>query len=404
MFSEGSIYKPNCKCNGKCRCNATWYYHFNESTFDPVKGDYPQYKKGGFKTKKEAYNAKENLKQQLLEEKNLNRNITFSELADKWFKHYKYSNDVKMSTIRIRGKELNILKNYLENVKVSNINSKMFQSILDKLIYEQNYAFNTIAGVNTTATMIFKYAYHEDFISVIPNENTRIPKKRKTVEELKDHIDVPNYMEKQELKQFLSTAKEIGLEHDYQIFLLLSYTGMRSSELQALTWGDIFFDNNTIRVFKQIYNPNNNKKKYDIVTTKNDIARIIDVDHKVMEEFQRFKSFKESVSNYVGPNDFIFTNELDNPYTFVSKRIGDRMDRVTKHIQENINQNFTRLTPHALRHTHISLLAEAEVPLEHIMDRVGHQDSQTTKKIYLHVTQSGKDKSAQKFSELMANL
>lgn len=44
------------------------------------------------------------------------------------------------------------------------------------------------------------------------------------------------------------------------------------------------------------------------------------------------------------------------------------------------------LTPHSLRHTHTSLLAEARVGLEEIMDRLGHCDDETTKNVYLYVT------------------
>lgn len=51
-----------------------------------------------------------------------------------------------------------------------------------------------------------------------------------------------------------------------------------------------------------------------------------------------------------------------------------------------------RLTPHALRHTHTSLLAEQGVTLEAISRRLGHADSEITKKIYLHVTEKMKEK------------
>ncbi|MGT2967761.1 transposase [Streptococcus azizii] len=44
------------------------------------------------------------------------------------------------------------------------------------------------------------------------------------------------------------------------------------------------------------------------------------------------------------------------------------------------------LTTHALRHSHISLLAELNVPLKLIMERVGHGDEKTTLEIYTHVT------------------
>lgn len=64
----------------------------------------------------------------------------------------------------------------------------------------------------------------------------------------------------------------------------------------------------------------------------------------------------------------------------------------------------TDLTPHSLRHTHTSLLAEAGVTLEQIMDRLGHSDGQITKDVYLHVTQVMKKEASQKFSELMRSL
>ncbi|MFB6802504.1 hypothetical protein ACFCVU_15120 [Peribacillus butanolivorans] len=48
-----------------------------------------------------------------------------------------------------------------------------------------------------------------------------------------------------------------------------------------------------------------------------------------------------------------------------------------------------------------SLLAEAGVSLEQIMDRLGHTDDQITKNIYLHVTQEMKKEASHKFGQLM---
>ncbi|KOS67188.1 integrase [Lysinibacillus contaminans] len=59
------------------------------------------------------------------------------------------------------------------------------------------------------------------------------------------------------------------------------------------------------------------------------------------------------------------------------------------------------LTPHSLRHTHTSLLAEAGVVLEQIMDRLSHSDHLITKNVYLYVTKEMKKEASQKFSELM---
>lgn len=53
---------------------------------------------------------------------------------------------------------------------------------------------------------------------------------------------------------------------------------------------------------------------------------------------------------------------------------------------------INRLAHTFLRHTLVSYLAEKGVPLKAIVERVGHEDSETTMKIYTHVTNKMKDK------------
>lgn len=51
-----------------------------------------------------------------------------------------------------------------------------------------------------------------------------------------------------------------------------------------------------------------------------------------------------------------------------------------------------QLTTHTFRHTHVSKLAELGMPLYIIQDRVGHKDAETTREVYLHVTQNARKK------------
>lgn len=51
-----------------------------------------------------------------------------------------------------------------------------------------------------------------------------------------------------------------------------------------------------------------------------------------------------------------------------------------------------KCTPHILRHTHTSLMAEQGIPLDVISRRLGHSDSRITKEIYFHVTKNLKKK------------
>ena len=50
------------------------------------------------------------------------------------------------------------------------------------------------------------------------------------------------------------------------------------------------------------------------------------------------------------------------------------------------------VTTHYMRHTHVALLAEQDVTLDAIARRLGHSDSQITKRIYFHVTEKLKEK------------
>ncbi|MBG9542667.1 tyrosine-type recombinase/integrase [Cytobacillus firmus] len=98
--------------------------------------------------------------------------------------------------------------------------------------------------------------------------------------------------------------------------------------------------------------------------------------------------------------DFIFSKmERQFGYPIVIKTVQNRMARLLR--ISGLNQE---LTPHSLRHTHTSLLAEAGVSLEQIMDRLGHTDDQITKNVYLHVTQEMKKEASHKFAQLMRSL
>ena len=58
------------------------------------------------------------------------------------------------------------------------------------------------------------------------------------------------------------------------------------------------------------------------------------------------------------------------------------------------------ITPHTLRHTHTSLLAEQGVDIETISRRLGHEDSHITKKIYLHVTKKMRERDNQQIQSI----
>ncbi|MBO0995684.1 site-specific integrase [Bacillus sp. SD088] len=231
-----------------------------------------------------------------------------------------------------------------------------------------------------------------------------LKKEKKTIEQLEEE-EIPKYLEKEELALFLKTAEDYGLEHDYLMFLILSYTGIRVGELVALKWKDVDFINHTINISKTYYNPKNNTLEYLLVTPKTRKSRRkIIVDEEIIDALKEHREVQNQVIKQLGDayynKDFIFAKlERQHGYPIVIKTVQNRMKRLLR--LANLNRE---LTPHSLRHTHTSLLAEAGVALEQIMDRLGHSDDQITKDVYLHVTQDMKKEASQKFSELMRSL
>lgn len=259
-------------------------------------------------------------------------------------------------------------------------------------------------GIHRTGRMIFRKAVELEIIKKNPTEYAYLKKDKKTIEQLEEE-EVPKYLEKEELSLFLKTAKEQGLELDYLIFLILSYTGIRVGELVALKWKDVDFKNHTISITKTYYNPTNNTLEYQLVTPKTRKSRRkIIVDEEVKNTLMKHKEDQNEVVGQLGNayynKDFIFAKmERQFGYPIVIKTVQNRMARLLKIADLN-----SELTPHSLRHTHTSLLAEAGVSLEQIMDRLGHSDDQITKNVYLHVTQEMKKEASHKFAQLMRSL
>ena len=110
-----------------------------------------------------------------------------------------------------------------------------------------------------------------------------------------------------------------------------------------------------------------------------------DVDIMILSE-DEFSEEQEKIIARLGESysnkGFIFTNVKGyQGYPILTKLVENRMTRLLKKAGLN-----PKLSPHSLRHTHTSLLAEAGVELEDIKDRLGHFDDELTRRIYLHIT------------------
>jgi integrase len=320
--------------------------------------------------------------------------ILFKDFAEEWLKMY--SETAKISTVRIRKHELKHLLGYFGHLKLKDITRKMYQDMLFDL-KKKGYADSTLDGIHTTGKMIFKKAMELELIKSNPTEYTKVPKQKKTIEDIEN--DKIKFLEKEELAIFLKAAKEHGLYMDYVIFSTLAYSGMRLGELLALQWKDINFKGHTITITKTLYNPKGKEGQYELLTPKTSGSiRTIKMDPNVMTLLKKHKAeqneIKMRMRDKYHDHDFVFARP--SGYPEVMKKVEDRMKRLLK-----IAKIDKHVTPHSLRHTHTSLLIEAGVGIKEIQQRLGHTDIETTMNIYAHMTKNLEEKASQKFSELM---
>lgn len=388
----------------------TWSYMIDIGK-NPQTGGRNQKGKGGFKTKKEAQAAAAETISAInrgtyVKEKKIN----FEELSRLWLEHYsKHGKPKKDGTIRIRNNERDILLSCFAKLIASEISEDDYQNALIKLKEgvenRKSLAENTLSGVHSTGGMIFKYGLKIGAVKIDPTKTAYVPKSAKTVEELENNEEIPKYLERDELIHFLNTAQVHGLDKDFETFRTLAYTGIRVGELCALKNTDIHFEEHKIRITKTLYNPNNNYKAFKLNTPKTKSSiREINVEPEIIQDFKNLLTIqqieKSKRPNCYHDHGFVFAKTGQYAgYPEIIKTIEFRMKRLLK--LAGLNQE---LTPHSLRHTHTSLLAEADVSLEQIMHRLGHANDQITRRIYLHITKPKRKEASQKFGELMRSL
>ena len=202
---------------------------------------------------------------------------------------------------------------------------------------------------------LFRWAYQYDYIPTdITAKLIRYKDSAKARREFK-------YMEQDELKAVLDAMK---VEKYRVLTEFLALTGLRIGEALALTADDIDMKNRTIAINKTL-----SLVTYEIGQTKTDESnRTIYIQSELRPLMKK-----------------ILPDCFKNIQYFA----------YNKYLKETTEKAIGRaLSPHSLRHTHVSLLAASGIPLDVIAHRCGHSDSDVTRDIYLHITSKMKDRDA----------
>ena len=241
-----------------------------------------------------------------------------------------------------------------EGVPVDNLTARLVSERFSRLDAAPSKKNGRLRQLRT----LLRWGYRMDYVKDV----SWLDKVPMYPDDIKARRDL-KFLEPEELKKVIESADaEYGL-----LISALALSGLRIGEALALDASDV---DTVIHVTKTL-----SPTTGEIGPTKtHESNRDIYIQKELKEVFDS--------ANKSGP---LFTKggrRVD--YYKFNTYFGD----LTKQVLDR------RLTPHALRHTHVSLLAAAGVPLEVIGRRLGHNDSKITREIYFHVTESLKDKDA----------
>ncbi|MCI1921931.1 MAG: site-specific integrase [Liquorilactobacillus nagelii] len=355
---------------------------------DPATGRYLQTTRRGFDSSKEAKLAADQLKIAFQNgEYKHEQPKTFDELYHIWFDQYQ--KNVKESTLSyVIGTYKNQIKPFLGDKYLDHITPFYCQKMIDS--WSKKYRL--FGHYRALTKQIFDFGVRMEMCKANPIKKTTLPK---------NHFEKrqSNFYDREELKEFLECVKKSMDIKAYTAFWLLAFTGMRKSEMLALTWADIDFDNKILEISKTVsVNRDHSKTIIEKPKTKNSI-RIVSIDDRTIEKLKEWKLvqtqrlFKKGIR--LGDNQqLVIPNIYNAPFQ------PPHFNRYLYDIYKKY-PGLKRITVHGFRHTHASLLFESGATIKEVQERLGHKDIKTTMNIYTHVTKKTRKNVADNFAKFM---
>lgn len=274
-----------------------------------------------------------------------------------------------------------IEKSTIGSLQIASVTIRDLQDYIDYLITEKTY--NSIKKHRAVIRMVFGYAKDNGYIKENISLKVKMPNKA-------------NVIKKTSAPVFLTTEERIELEHEAsrgihdkcvhysettsRAIIFLLHTGLRISELIALTWMDVNFDEKIISINKNaplvMNHSKDREKKYSVkVTTpkRESSNRKVPLDNTAIEILSYLYE-----GNKHEKDDLVFPN-----------RNGNMLNR--RNVARTLESILTRVSfgkkpsLHDLRHTYASELIRNGINVKKVSQILGHSDISTTLNIYVHI-------------------
>ncbi|MFS0948444.1 tyrosine-type recombinase/integrase [Enterococcus durans] len=428
------------------------YLRTFQAYYDPIKGKTRKksvnWKAKGFKSEKQALRyLKEQIEKDLKKDSmfsDANHCETFRELTLLWLKAW--SPTVRQTTVHYQ-KE--ILARYLCPYFTDDLRLKQLTPLFVEGAWADILAIRskqtkkflekaTLEKIRSLLKQILAYGYRHDLVLFDLNKIVlKIPNDRKIPAV---HRRKKKFLEKEEISilfQAINEKYETNNENNKMGKLYLDMAeflirnGLRIGELSALTVEKVHFSAKKLLIDEGVVAAGRTIEQY-IRNPPKTISSIREIDlddrslaiirNRIQINEARQKEMRQRekgtfIKTYQRKNqtayhkkvkaaeNFLFSNTIfqtQNGTPVVYHSFNEFMNgrgnnkKTVKCVKDILREKYPEfnkhVTTHTFRYTHISLLAEANVPIKAIMDRVGHANMKTTLEIYNQVTNATKEK------------
>lgn len=310
------------------------------------------------------------------------RKIKFWRYYKQWYETYKLGDvrDVTYQKYELTGR-------WVKKLTPDLMLDQMTRTDLQRLInaYGQTHEKTTVRDFYRHLGAAINDAVYEGWIRKTPCYKIRITSQVTSEKKIK-------WLEVDEVKKLEKVFRKDKTGFgDFFDFLLR--TGLRFAEALGLTPKDIDFTNMTIDINKSLnYKPGFQCGQFQ--PTKNRYSnRIIAIDDRAAQDLKEHLSGVAENKPiwpawYAEENGTKVYNSIFNSY-------------LTKMCAQ---AGVHRISIHGLRHTHASLLIANRVSVQSVAKRLGHADTETTQRVYIHLLEKLANEDNNKIMTVMAGL
>lgn len=297
----------------------------------------------------------------------------FHEYFIEWVELYKVD-AVKKITLNKYFTTHKWLKTNASELKMCELNRATYQKLIN--LYAKEHAKLTTKNFHAQLKSSIIDALEDGVIEKNPTKKVVI--KGQAVESSK-----VKFLNQEELKKLIDQLDLCDITSwDWIIFIGIK-TGLRFSEIIALTPNDFDFENCLINVDKTW---NYKEQNGGFQDTKNASSiRKVQID-----EVFALKIKKQLLD--FGKSELIF---LKNRSRIFNSTVNDRLNSLC------LRAGIPVITMHALRHTHASLLIFSGVSIATVSKRLGHSTISTTQETYLHIIKEMEMADREKITNLL---